>query len=63
MQSKGQLRATIEAASEFGLSEMEIWVTMIEVCERVGVDADDSLDQLSAALASLILERERKSVR
>jgi hypothetical protein len=65
MQSNGQLRATIDAASEFGLSENEIWVTVIQVCERVPVGAgdDDSVDELSAALASRILERARNSAR
>jgi hypothetical protein len=63
--SNGQLRATIDAASDFGLSENEIWITMIEVCERVPVGAGDgdSLEELSAALASRILERARDSAR
>jgi hypothetical protein len=62
--SNGQRRATIDAASDFGLSENEIWVTMIQVSERVPVGAgEDSLDELSAALASRILERARNSAR
>ena len=65
MDSIGPLRATIGAASDFGLSEQEIWVTMIQVCERVPVGAGDgdSLEELSAALASRILERARNSAR
>ena len=53
-----QLRATFEAAMEFGLSDEEVWKTVIEVCDRGTPPAsvEDSLDDLSAALATRILE-------
>jgi hypothetical protein len=59
MDAVGQLRATFEAASGFGLSDEEIWGTVVEVCERVpsGAPLEESLDRLTAALAGRILER------
>ena len=55
------LRAPLEAAKEFGLDEKEILATMIEVCDQAAPDGavGELLDELSAALAECILERER----
>jgi len=55
------LRAPLEAAKEFGLDEKEILATMIEVCDQAAHDGvvGELLDELSAALAECILERER----
>ena len=59
------LRAPLEAAKEFGLDEREILATMIEVCDQAPPDGvvGDLLDELSAALAECILERERSIAR
>ena len=54
------VRAPFETAADFGLDEKEIWGAMIEVWERMCSDpVDDPLDELTAALAARILERER----
>ena len=55
------LHAPLEAAKEFGLDDAEILETMIEVCDHAPPDGvvGDLLDELAAALASRILERER----
>jgi hypothetical protein len=57
----GELRAPFRAAIQFGLPEQEAWETMIEVCTRCSLDPsiENPLDELTAALAARILERER----
>jgi hypothetical protein len=57
------LRAPLEAAKEFGLDEREILETMIEVCDHAPSDGvvGDLQEELAAALAGRILERERTS--
>ena len=58
MDAVAQLRATFRAAEEFGLSDEEIWSTVLEVCERVpgGAAVEQSFDELVAALAGRIME-------
>jgi hypothetical protein len=55
------LHAPLEAAKEFGLDEREILETMIEVCDQAPSDGvvADLQEDLAAALAERILERER----
>ncbi|HZO60182.1 MAG TPA: hypothetical protein VFB51_10860 [Solirubrobacterales bacterium] len=62
-QEVGRLGATFQAAVEFGLPDKEIWATIMEVCNRTSRDLDgsDPLDELSAALATRILEHERSA--
>jgi hypothetical protein len=62
-QTVGRLQATFHAAVEFGLDDKEIWATIMEVCNRSSGDLDgsDPLEELSAALAGKILERERSA--
>ena len=58
-QHTDQVRATLETAIDFGLDEQEILDTMLWVWDRAGV-APEILDDLTAALAARILERERQ---
>ena len=62
-QEVGRLRATFEAATEFGLGDREIWSIIMEVCTRTSRDLDgsDPLEELSAALAAKILDYERSA--
>jgi hypothetical protein len=62
-QEVGRLRATFEAAAEFGLADKEIWAIIMDVCTRTSRDlqGSDPLEELSAALATRILEYERRS--
>jgi hypothetical protein len=62
-QSVGRLGATFHAAVEFGLSDTEIWATIMAVCSRASRDLDgsDPIEELSAALAMKILEQERRA--
>lgn len=62
-QEVGRLRATFEAAVEFGLADKEIWAIIMDVCTRTSRDLNGSepLEELSAALASRILQYERSS--
>ena len=56
-----QVRTPFETAAEFGLDEREIWGAMMQVWQRMCADqVDDPRDELSAALATRILERERR---
>jgi hypothetical protein len=59
------LHAPLEAAREFGLDDREILETVIEVCDDAPADGvvGDLLEQLAAALAERILERERSIAR
>ena len=62
-QTVGRLGATFRAAVDFGLSDAEIWATIMQVCTRAshgGGDAE-ALEELSAALAAKILEHERSA--
>jgi hypothetical protein len=61
MDAVGQLRATFRAAQEFGLSDEEIWSTVIEICDRVpgGAAVEGSFDELVAALAGGTLKANR----
>jgi hypothetical protein len=60
LQPVGQLRATFQAAMAFGLREEEIRAAVVHVCERRSLGTvEDPLDELTAALARLILARER----
>jgi hypothetical protein len=63
-QEVGRLRATFEAATEFGLSDKEIWALIMEVCSRASRDlaGSDPLEELSAVLAARILEQERDAL-
>jgi hypothetical protein len=62
-QTVGRLGATFRAALEFGLSDEEIWKTIMDVCNRVSLDdgLTDPLEELSIALAAKILEHERSA--
>ena len=64
-QEVGRLRATFEAAAEFGLADQEIWTIIMEVCTRASRDRDrdggDPLEHLSVALAARILDHERSA--
>ncbi len=64
-QAVRQLGATFDAAVEFGLDEKEIWATIIEVCNRASYQDPlaSPLEELSAALARKILDRERSAYR
>ena len=64
-QEVGRLKATFEAAAEFGLTDNEIWAIIMEVCQRASRDLDgsDPLEELSAVLAARILEHERRALR
>jgi len=55
------LHAPLEAAKEFGLDDREILETVIEVCDQAPADGvvGDLVEELAAALAERILERER----
>jgi hypothetical protein len=59
------LRAGVEAAQAFGLTDDEIWGTVEVVVSTVGPNATvgDCLDELTAALARGILDKERRRSR
>ena len=59
----GRLGATFHAAVEFGLSDQEIWATIMQVCHRSSLDPDagDPVEELSADLAVKILQHERRT--
>jgi hypothetical protein len=64
LHATGQLRAVLEAAKSFGLPEQERCEAVIEAwcCEHSAIE-EDAVDDLAAALARRILERERAVVR
>jgi hypothetical protein len=55
------LRAGVDAARAFGLTDDEIWATVEGVVSAVGPHATvgDCLDELTGALARDILDKER----
>jgi hypothetical protein len=59
------LRAGVDAARAFGLTDDEIWGTVEGVVSAVGPNATvgDCLDELTAAVARGILDKERRRSR
>jgi hypothetical protein len=59
------LRAIFDLARQFGLSEDEVWRAIDDVVVSVGREATvaEYLDELSGALASRILTKQRLEVR
>ena len=59
------LRVIFEAAKQFGLTDAEAWRAIDDTMAAVGADATlrDYLDELSAALASGILDKQRRTLR
>jgi hypothetical protein len=59
------LQAVFEAAKQFGLTDEEAWRAVDETMDAVGADATlrDYLDELSAALARGILDKQRRRLR
>jgi hypothetical protein len=64
-ESLPSLRAVFGAAKEFGLTEDEAWRAVDETVWAVGADGTlgEYVDALSAALASGILDKQRRSLR
>ena len=61
MQRTNEVRAALETAVEFGLDQAEVWDAMVETWERVCAgQVEDPFEELTSALASRILERERR---
>jgi hypothetical protein len=62
-QEVGRLKATFQAAVEFGVPDKEIWAAIMDVSHRTSRDLDgsDPLEELSAALAAKILDHERSA--
>jgi hypothetical protein len=59
-----RMQATIEAAMEFGLTEVEVWDTAFRVLSAIDADATlgEYEDRLAAALAQRILARRRDAL-
>ena len=64
-ESLPSLRAVFDAAKQFGLTDDEAWRAVDETAWAVGADGtlDEYVDSLSAALASGILDKQRRSLR
>jgi hypothetical protein len=64
-QSLPSLRAVFDAARTFGLTDEEAWRAVDDAVWSVGADGTlgDCLEELAAALASDILDKQRRRLR
>jgi hypothetical protein len=64
-ESLPSLRAVFDAAKAFGLTDEEAWCAADEAVWSVGADGTlgEYVDELSAALASGILDKQRRRLR
>jgi hypothetical protein len=64
-ESLPSLRAVFDAARQFGLTDDEAWRAVDDAVEVVGADGTlrDYVDELTAALASGILGKQRRRLR